>query len=271
MTSRQTVDEVLGRERLSAASPSTENARIPQTAGVAQAPELQALERPRGCVNFYRHGGADAPGGLLRARAMGAEQSNSSIVLNDRAVLKVFRRIQPGINPELEMLRFLADHDFANIAALIGWYGYSGELMDATLGVMQRYVAGARDGWELALDALSAPDAGFLDRLGALGAVTGRMHSVLASDSSDPDFAPEEPTLETLSLLSATLDEQIERLWAELPHEDAALAPIADRGESHGLKLEVLGEPPTGSWRLTPGPLLLLLFASSCLHSTPRP
>jgi trehalose synthase-fused probable maltokinase len=190
-----------------------------------------SLERPGGCVSFHRNKGADAPGELQRARAIGAEQSNSSIVLDDRLVLKVFRRIQPGINPELEMLAFLADHDFANIADLVGWYGYSGELMDATLGVMQRYVAGARDGWELALDALSEGDAGFLDRLAALGAVTGRMHAVLASDFADPDFAPEEPTLETLSLLSATLDEQIERLWGELPHEDAALGPIADRGE----------------------------------------
>ena len=205
-----------------------------------------ALERPRGCVSFHRHAGADAPGALVRARSIGAEQSNSSIVLDDRAVLKVFRRIQPGINPELEMLRFLADHGFANIAALIGWYGYSGELMDATLGVMQRYVAGARDGWELALDALSAGDAEFLERLGALGAVTGRMHSVLASDASDPDFAPEEPTLETLSLLSATLDEQIEQLWAELPHEAAALAPIADRGEEVRDHLQLLSHVGVG-------------------------
>ncbi|HEX4033660.1 MAG TPA: hypothetical protein VHX66_04385 [Solirubrobacteraceae bacterium] len=205
-----------------------------------------ALERPRGCVSFHRHGRAAAPGELLHARSMGAEQSNSSIVFDDRLVLKVFRRIQPGINPELEMLRFLADHEFPNIAALVGWYGYSGELMDATLGVMQRYVAGARDGWELALDALAAGDSGFLERLGALGEVTGRMHAVLASDSSDPDFAPEEPTLDTLSLLTATLDEQIERLWDELPHEDEALAPIADRGEEVRDHLQLLSHVGVG-------------------------
>src|ERR1700733_14071084 len=108
---------------------------------------------------------------------MEAEQSNSSVVIDDAWVVKVFRRIQPGINPELEMLRFLAEHDFSNIAALVGWYAYSGELMDATLGVMQPYIRGARGGWELALDALLAGDAGFLDGLERLGAVTGRMHA----------------------------------------------------------------------------------------------
>ena len=47
----------------------------------------------------------------------------------------------------------------------------SGELMDATLGVIQPYIEGARDGWDLTLDALVADDDGFLDRLGLLGAV----------------------------------------------------------------------------------------------------
>jgi trehalose synthase-fused probable maltokinase len=190
-----------------------------------------AIERPGGCVRFHWEPGTGAPGASPEARAIGAEQSNSSVVIDDRLVLKVFRRIQPGINPELEMLRFLAAHDFPNIAAMVGWYGYTGELMDATLGVIQPYIEGARDGWELTLDALVADDEGFLDRLGVLGAVTGRMHAVLASDASDPDFAPEEPTDEMLALLSATLDEEIERLFDDLPADVAALAPIAGRGE----------------------------------------
>jgi maltokinase len=188
------------------------------------------IERPRGCVRFHWEPLA-APPLHPHARAMGAEQSNSSVVLDDRLVLKVFRRIQPGINPELEMLRFLAAHDFENIAAMLGWYGYTGELMDATLGVMQPFIEDARDGWTLALDALVARDSSFLDSLARLGAVTGRMHAVLASDSSDPDFAPEEPTEEMLALLTATLDEQIERVFDDLPGEVSAISPIAGRGE----------------------------------------
>ena len=163
-------------------------------------------------------------------RTMGAEQSNTSVVLDERLALKVFRRIQPGINPELEMLRFLAAHGFPNIAALTGWYTYTGELMDATLGVVQRYIGGSRDGWELALEALSAQDSSFLGRLGELGAATGRMHATLASASDDPAFAPEEPTMENLALLTASLDEQIERVFDDLPScPSSSRSPAAAR------------------------------------------
>jgi maltokinase len=191
-----------------------------------------AIERPAGCMRFHwEAAGVEVPRPRPRARTMGAEQSNTSVVLDDRLVLKVFRRIQPGINPELEMLRFLAAHDFPNIAAMVGWYGYTGELIDATLGLMQPYIEGARDGWELALDALAAGDERFVERLGTLGSVTGRMHAVLASDAGDPDFAPEEPTVEMLSLLSATLDDEIERVFDDLPGDVPAIGPIVGRGE----------------------------------------
>jgi maltokinase len=210
------------------------DALLDEAAGAVVAAHFAAsteIDRPGGCVRFRREPGAGAIDGPLEARPIDAEQSNTSVVIDDSLVMKVFRRIQPGINPELEMLRFLAAHDFPNIAPMAGWYAYSGELMDATLGVMQPYIAGARDGWELALDALAGDERGFLEQLEELGAVTGRMHAVLASDSSDPDFAPEEPTDEMLSLLSATLDEQIERVFDDLPGEVAAIAPLAGRGE----------------------------------------
>ena len=50
------------------------------------------------------------------------------------------------------MLRFLSAHGFENIAALAGWYEFSGERMEATLGVLQRFVADGRDGWEFAIE-----------------------------------------------------------------------------------------------------------------------
>ena len=77
------------------------------------------------------------------ARPVGGEQSNTSLVFDDELVLKVFRRLEPGINPELETLRFLTVHGFANIAALGGWYAYSGGPLNATLGILQEFV---RDG-----------------------------------------------------------------------------------------------------------------------------
>ncbi len=198
-----------------------------------------------GGLTFKWDGALAPPSASPRVRSMGAEQSNSSIVFDERLVLKVFRRIESGINPELEMLRFLSSHGFENIAALAGWYGYEGELMDATLGVMQELVVPARDGWDLALDALEAADGGLLDRLAELGEVTGRMHAALASDSTDPDFAPERPSEENVALLTATIDEQIERLFVALPHEPA-LAPITGRGEELRDHLQMLSHTGIG-------------------------
>src|SRR5919198_1057793 len=137
------------------------------------------------------------------------------------ALLKAFRRVEAGVNPELEMLRFLSGHDYAHVAELGGWYQYEGELMDATFGVVQRYVPGAWDGWELALDELGADPERFVARLRDLGGGIGQMHSVLASDASDPAFAPEDPSDESLSLLTATIDEEIERVFLEMPEIDA--------------------------------------------------
>ena len=94
---------------------------------------------------------------LREARPVGAEQSNTSIVFDDELILKVFRRLEAGINPELELLRFLTEHGFENIAQLVGWYSYAGRQMDVTLGILQRFVDG-RDGWEHALDTMTDGD-----------------------------------------------------------------------------------------------------------------
>ena len=154
-------------------------------------------------------------------------------MFDDELILKVFRRLEAGINPELELLRFLTERGFENIAQLAGWYAYSGRPMSATLGVLQRFVAGGLDGWELALDTMSSGAAanGFLDKLHRLGAVTGRMHTLLGSDSSDPNFSPEQPSTESLGMLTATIDDEIESIFLELPESNDDLAPIRGRGE----------------------------------------
>jgi maltokinase len=168
---------------------------------------------------------------LIDARDIGTEQSNTSVVFDDELILKVFRRLEPGVNPELEMLRFLTEHGFENIAALAGWYQYSGGPMSATLGILQAYVRSGLDGWELALDELAEEPERFLGRLHRLGEVTGEMHRVLASDSTDPAFCPETPSVEALGLLTATVDEEIARVFLELSDDDESVAPIAGRGE----------------------------------------
>ena len=187
-------------------------------------------EAREGTVQFGLVPGALQAGELPAPRRIAAEQSNSSVVFGDELILKAYRRLEPGINPELELLRFLTERGFANIAALAGWYGYAGRPMDATLGVLQEYVSGAQDGWELALSELRRDPEGFLSRLRRLGEVTGVMHTTLASDATNPAFAPEEPSFEAIALLVASVDEEIEELFLTLP-DDPALEPIAGRAE----------------------------------------
>jgi maltokinase len=199
-----------------------------------------------GTLRFRWAAGAGAGlGGTVDVRPVGVEQSNSSIVFGEALILKAFRRVEPGVNPELELLSFLSDRGFPNIAPLAGWYEYEGRFIDATLGILQEYVTGARDGWELALEQIGTDPEGFLGRLRALGQVTGEMHTVLGSDNSSPDFAPDQPSQEALSLLTADVDEQIERIFLDLP-ETEAVRPIAGRGQDVREKLQALSHIGAG-------------------------
>jgi maltokinase len=196
-----------------------------------------------GILRFrWAQSAAAGRGGSVEVRPVGVEQSNSSIVFGEELILKVFRRLEPGVNPELELLRFLSEREFAHVAPLAGWYEYSGRLVDATLGTLQEYVPSARDGWALCLDDLEA----FVPRARDLGGVTGELHSCLGSEAGDPDFAPEEPSTENLSLLTATVDEEIERMFVDLDPEDPALGPLAGRGQDVRERLQALSHIGTG-------------------------
>jgi trehalose synthase-fused probable maltokinase len=189
-----------------------------------------AIETDEGRFGFQLMNDMKALPEDVPVRPMGVEQSNSSLVFGDQLVMKVFRKLEAGTNPELEMLRFLTAHAFQNIAPLYGWYDYDGHALAATLGVVQRFYPDGVGGWELALDEIENEPDSFLKKLGSLGEVTAQMHTVLASDAGDPAFAPEEPSHEALSLLTATVDEDIERVFTRLP-EDPAVEPIAGSGQ----------------------------------------
>jgi len=216
-------------------------------------PQVQALARlltrearvqgQHGTIAFHWTGERlQAPA----VRLLGAEQSNTSIVIDDSAVLKVFRRLEPGDNPELEMLRFLTNHGFDHVPALMGWYALEGELLDATLGVAQEFVHDGHDGWERTLDLLSTEPDRALEDLAELGGVVGRMHSVLGSDITDVDFAPDDPGEEGLALLTATIDEEVERVFLDLPEDLEAVAPIMGRGEEIRDRLQLMSHVVTG-------------------------
>ena len=190
----------------------------------------EEIETAEGRFGFHRADGVAVVTEDSTARTIGVEQSNSSIVIDDRLVLKVFRKLEPGINPELELLRFLTAHEFPNIAELHGWYDYDGHALASTLGVAQQFLPEAVSGWDLALEKIVGEPEWLLDQLGGLGTVTAQLHTVLASDAGDPAFAPEEPSQEALSLLTATVDEDIERIFVRLP-DDERVAPIVGRGQ----------------------------------------
>jgi trehalose synthase-fused probable maltokinase len=115
-----------------------------------------------------------------------------------------------------------------------------GTPLTTTLGLVQRLLPDARDGWDLALDRVPGTGDDLLPRLRRLGEVIGAMHRVLASEPDDPGFAPEEPTPEAAALLATRVDEQIEVVFADLPDDDA-MAPIHGRSEDARTLVRSLG------------------------------
>jgi maltokinase len=208
---------------------------VPDPAFVEQ---LFALLRLRGelgtsdgVIEFCSPEGSALLGGHVEVRPVELEQSNSSVIVDDALIVKVYRRLEAGTNPELEMLRFLGAHKYAHAPRLEGWWSYSGPSLGTTLGIVQELVPDAVDGWTLALAELGDRPDEFLARVHSLGTVIGELHRVLASDSADPAFAPEEVSAEALALLTATVDDEIDEVFSSLPECDE-LSPIAGQGEA---------------------------------------
>ena len=108
---------------------------------------------------------------------------------------------------------------------LHGWYDYEGQRvrLDARRGADVPARRASAAGSSRSTRSGPRPRV-FLERLGSLGTVTAQLHTVLASDAADPAFSPEEPSQEALSLLTATIDEDIERIFLRLPDDERARA-----------------------------------------------
>jgi len=186
------------------------------------------LDGVNGRVAFH---GDDVPAGLETepVEGVGGEQSNSSVVLGKRAILKVYRRLEGGLSPELELLRFLDAHGFANVPTLLGWYDYAGPRLDSTLGILQEYALGESDGWNLVLESLADDPELFVASARRLGEVTGAMHTVLASDHVDPQFRPERLDAAALAELSDSVESEVHEVFDVLPSEHAALDVVRAR------------------------------------------
>ncbi|HEX5106053.1 MAG TPA: putative maltokinase, partial [Pirellulaceae bacterium] len=167
----------------------------------------------------------------LAVRALKVEQSNSTIIYGDRLVLKLFRRLDDGVNPDLELSRFLTETaHFPHTPELAGYVDYHDQAgQPATVGVLQAFVRNEGDAWtytqesvhrffdrvlttrrnhppqpaELPISGIVAASAeplpqvardlcnAYLESASLLGQRTAEMHLALASSSDDPDFAVE--------------------------------------------------------------------------------
>ncbi|MGV9553727.1 maltokinase N-terminal cap-like domain-containing protein, partial [Streptomyces ardesiacus] len=141
---------------------------------------LDRLRHPgkAGPLRFEADPARPVPGGLV-PRLLDAEQSNSSLIYGDEFILKLFRRIQPGVNPDLEVPDALARQGCGRVPAPVAWMRTT-HPYGATLGVLQPFLHGASDGWTLSLNALAAGDE-FTVQAHELGRAMGDVHLALAS------------------------------------------------------------------------------------------
>ncbi|MFC7810946.1 maltokinase N-terminal cap-like domain-containing protein [Streptomyces olivaceus] len=141
---------------------------------------LERLRHPgrAGPLRFEADPALPVPGGLA-PRLLDAEQSNSSLIYGDEFILKLFRRVQPGVNPDLEVPDALARQGCGRVPAPVAWMRTT-HPYGATLGVLQPFLPGASDGWTLALNALAAGDE-FTVQAHELGRAMGDVHLALAS------------------------------------------------------------------------------------------
>lgn len=154
---------------------------------------------------------------------MKAEQSNTSVRFGDHVIMKLYRRVEPGVNPELEIGRTLTARNFRHSPSLVGALEYHHARKEpTTLALAQTFIANQGNAWESTLsqlsryfDSVSSPDRkktsielvttarphdpsattdrffGFVDSADLLGRRTGELHMVLGEGSLDPAFAPE--------------------------------------------------------------------------------
>jgi maltokinase len=194
-------------------------------------------QRRAGPVRFAREPDAPVPD-WPGSRVLSAEQSNTSVVFGEAAILKVLRRVFPGINPDLEVAGALARLGSRHVARPYGWFGTHLDGEPALLGVLSQYLANASDGWTLATANLRAvyaahgsyerdyltepvsaspgraagPGQDFAAEARALGQATAEMHADLATAFGTTPLPPGQ-----LAELGAAMTGKLDAALAEVP------------------------------------------------------
>jgi trehalose synthase-fused probable maltokinase len=137
----------------------------------------------------------------LPARRIKGEQSNTSYIIGDMLMVKMLRKLAPGVHPDVEIGEFLTRVGFPHSPRLVGVMSYQPQGRPANaaavVALVQEFVPSRGDAWEVTLADLREVLAGEKDVTSAiapierLGEITGAMHAALASDPTLIDFAPE--------------------------------------------------------------------------------
>jgi maltose alpha-D-glucosyltransferase / alpha-amylase len=226
----------------------------PGSATVSGAPEAALVCRPApGFEAAWRGTVADLAD--ADERPLGRDQSNTSVVLGDTLLLKGYRRIQPGLNPDLELTAFLSEEaGFPGVPRLAGWAeAISRDGGAATVAMLQVFIADADDLYETLAERLAGFIAGppelvnLEDVTGVaedLGLLVAGLHAALASPPADaPDLVPRLATRAELEAWRLDVHRQLNRAIpavaavdpeaaAELRRESAAIAARASRFEA---------------------------------------
>jgi maltose alpha-D-glucosyltransferase/alpha-amylase len=230
---------------------------------------------------------------------LSAEQSNSSLIVNDAIVAKIVRKVLAGRHPEAEMTGYLTERGFKNIAPLFGEViRYDEQDVPHTIMLAQGFVRNQGDAWSWTLDYakrvsadIAAGDdqgvvedalSGYLALAQAIGRRLAEMHTILAEDSDRPEFQPEEAGLEVVDAWADGVAEQIDgavkaikrmhdfandearRLADEFLSQAGELTEVARRlarsAEGNALQTRVHGDFHLGQVLVTPGDATLIDF-----------
>jgi trehalose synthase-fused probable maltokinase len=185
-------------------------------AGHEQVPGIEAVQ---GATFSKTFAGTNAPA----SRVVAVEQTNTSVIYCDRAFLKLFRKLERGVNPDVEMARFLGERSrFPHTAGFLGALFWEG----SSLAVATDYLPDAVDGWSLGIKYHKhrgnlGMDEEWRGLVRDLGERTGQMHLALASDSENPDFAPEPLTRHDVESAARAMLEMARDAVTELENASA--------------------------------------------------
>jgi len=154
-------------------------------------------------------------------RRLGVEQTNTSAVIGDRLILKLYRLLEAGENPDVEVSAFLADAGFADTPALAGSLTYETDDDHAAAAMLQEFVPSHGDAWAAMLAALAYVPQRGVQLAARIGEVTARLHAALASWPDHPAFPSGVATVAETGAWRAAAEAQL------------AQAVSAVRGEAH--------------------------------------